>query len=336
VARRYWRNTLIDAARCLPSQIDLAVSGTLQRLPELRNGYLEWVGPAARFANANFFGGALAEGLMKDSGGTMHHSKLVPGRPCLIVERGVATIYAVESLERARAASVAIGGGPVLLRDGQPTALANLVSLGQLQDTQYLARRPRNVIGITREGHIWQAGISPMTLAECQQMGVDFGLRDLMNLDGGDSMGVWEGSALTFGKAERRIVSALVMRQLLAEPLVPHGKPYHRLSTNFHESEFACKHCGVVMVADMLASKLQQLRDIVGSPVTITSGYRCEVHNRNVGGAPTSYHLKGEAADISCRLRPSEVARIAESVGFGGIKVYDTFAHVDIGPYRRW
>lgn len=43
---------------------------------------------------------------------------------------------------------------------------------------------------------------------------------------------------------------------------------------------------------------LQPLRDYVGVPIKISSGYRCPQLNAAVGGAKSSQHMKGEAADI--------------------------------------
>ena len=43
---------------------------------------------------------------------------------------------------------------------------------------------------------------------------------------------------------------------------------------------------------------LQPLRDAVGVPVKISSGYRCPALNKAVKGSATSQHMKGEAADI--------------------------------------
>jgi len=71
-----------------------------------------------------------------------------------------------------------------------------------------------------------------------------------------------------------------------------------QLTTNFNLQEFACKHCGVVKLDAGLVKKLQELRDSIGKPITITSGYRCEFHNRNVGGVENSQHLLGKAADL--------------------------------------
>ncbi len=43
---------------------------------------------------------------------------------------------------------------------------------------------------------------------------------------------------------------------------------------------------------------LQPLRDYLGKPVVISSGYRSEEVNKAVGGVKRSQHLRGEAADI--------------------------------------
>ena len=43
---------------------------------------------------------------------------------------------------------------------------------------------------------------------------------------------------------------------------------------------------------------LQPLRDYVGAPVHINSGYRCPELNMAVGGVKNSQHCRGEAADI--------------------------------------
>ena len=43
---------------------------------------------------------------------------------------------------------------------------------------------------------------------------------------------------------------------------------------------------------------LQPLRDFLGKPVVISSGYRCPELNKAVGGVKNSQHMKGEAADI--------------------------------------
>jgi zinc D-Ala-D-Ala carboxypeptidase len=45
---------------------------------------------------------------------------------------------------------------------------------------------------------------------------------------------------------------------------------------------------------------LQPLRDSLGKPLKVNSGYRGAAVNAAVGGSNTSQHSKGEAADIEC------------------------------------
>ena len=52
-------------------------------------------------------------------------------------------------------------------------------------------------------------------------------------------------------------------------------------------------------VKELVDTVLQPLRDRVGHPLRINSGYRCPDLNRAVGGVATSQHVKGEAADIA-------------------------------------
>jgi uncharacterized protein YcbK (DUF882 family) len=73
------------------------------------------------------------------------------------------------------------------------------------------------------------------------------------------------------------------------------------LSKNFVSKEFDCKGsgcCSTTLIDPKLVEYLQMIRDHFGKPITITSAYRCETHNRRVGGATGSRHSKGQAADI--------------------------------------
>ena len=87
-----------------------------------------------------------------------------------------------------------------------------------------------------------------------------------------------------------------------------------------------------------LVRKLQQLRDRIGKPISITSGYRCQAHNKAVGGATQSQHMHGTAADIVVKgMAPATVADHAEAIGFGGIGRYAGFTHVDTRTEKaRW
>lgn len=111
-----------------------------------------------------------------------------------------------------------------------------------------------------------------------------------------------------------------------------------KLSTNFKSAEFDCHGkgcCSSTEVDAKLVNYLQKIRDHFGKSVTISSGYRCSRHNKNVGGATGSYHTKGKAADIYIKgVAPAEIAKYAESIGVLGIGLYETakdgyFVHID-------
>ncbi len=88
----------------------------------------------------------------------------------------------------------------------------------------------------------------------------------------------------------------------------------------------------MVLHRDLL-DRLQALRDALGRPVIINSGYRNPAHNAAVGGSPTSYHLRGMGADIRVPgISPQALADAARQVGFRGIIAYATFVHVDVRP----
>lgn len=48
----------------------------------------------------------------------------------------------------------------------------------------------------------------------------------------------------------------------------------------------------------LCAYVLEPLREAMGEPIKISSGYRCEKLNAAVGGAANSQHMKGQAADL--------------------------------------
>lgn len=50
----------------------------------------------------------------------------------------------------------------------------------------------------------------------------------------------------------------------------------------------------------VLAAKLETVRAVLGRPVLVTSGYRCEELNTAISGSKTSKHMTGLAADFEC------------------------------------
>ena len=74
---------------------------------------------------------------------------------------------------------------------------------------------------------------------------------------------------------------------------------------HFSLNEFRCKCCkelpadAWMYVEHMVNNVLDPVRGLFGKPIKVNSGYRCEKHNKEVGGAKNSQHLTGQAADIA-------------------------------------
>ena len=100
----------------------------------------------------------------------------------------------------------------------------------------------------------------------------------------------------------------------------------------FKKEEFACPCCGRNEIKDEFLAKLDEAREIAGVPFVITSGYRCSKHNKEVGGSPTSSHLKGLAADIKTTSSKQryKILNALLKVGFKRIGIGQNFIHVDL------
>lgn len=109
-----------------------------------------------------------------------------------------------------------------------------------------------------------------------------------------------------------------------------------QVTQNFNINEFRCKGSGRVQMSRDVITRLQQLRDHLNVPITVTSGYRSPEHNRRVNGADGSLHTKGMAADIVANGVP--VGRLVEAAKqfFPTAVAYSGHVHVDIGPSRSW
>lgn len=64
----------------------------------------------------------------------------------------------------------------------------------------------------------------------------------------------------------------------------------------------------IVNLLSLAQTVLQPLRDHVGGPITVNSGYRCTALNSAVGGVKNSQHISGEAADIKAPDRPTALS----------------------------
>lgn len=129
-----------------------------------------------------------------------------------------------------------------------------------------------------------------------------------------------------------------------------------KIGTYFDDYEFSCSchrhaqdgqgHNVLDHIIDKrLVDLLDAIRERIGQPITINSGYRCPEHNEEVGGVSNSQHVEGTAADITYDgVDVDYLAQVAEECGNelgieGGIGRYyrQGFIHVDVRGYAaRW
>lgn len=121
-----------------------------------------------------------------------------------------------------------------------------------------------------------------------------------------------------------------------------------RLTDNFMLSEFTASETAVRRGIDntppdyainnlrKTAELLQMIRNKIGKPITITSGFRSPKLNAQVGGAMNSDHTRGTAADFICPAfgTPKELAQKIISLGipFGQIILEGNWVHISTEP----
>jgi len=88
--------------------------------------------------------------------------------------------------------------------------------------------------------------------------------------------------------------------------------------------------CGLRNTTPRHKSMLYTARENAGIPFVITSGSRCEKHNKEVGGKTESDHLTGEGTDIKCTGSGNRfiIIEAAIKAGFKRIGIGKTFIHL--------
>ena len=113
------------------------------------------------------------------------------------------------------------------------------------------------------------------------------------------------------------------------------------LSKNFSKLEIMCPcSCGADKISPVLIEKLQKVRNIIGRPIIITSGVRCEFYNASIKASMNSSYIPddhgiGNAVDIACtnskdRYELVELAqKFFKRIGISGDS-YGGFVHLDV------
>lgn len=100
---------------------------------------------------------------------------------------------------------------------------------------------------------------------------------------------------------------------------------------NFSEREFRCKETGYCYMDPAFMDKLQELRNRLGEPLIINSGYRHPSHSVERVKAVPGTHTLGLAADIRADGQKAyRILQHAFDLGFTGIGVAKSFVHLDI------
>lgn len=88
----------------------------------------------------------------------------------------------------------------------------------------------------------------------------------------------------------------------------------------------------------LVGAILDPLREKYGKPINISSGFRCQALNTAVGGASTSQHLKGEAADIDAgsRLANQHIARLIVEMGLPFDQLIDENNYAWVHVSYKW
>jgi len=108
------------------------------------------------------------------------------------------------------------------------------------------------------------------------------------------------------------------------------------VSPHFRLTEFQCRCCECVKLHPELLAKLEVLRETWGSPLLLTSGFRCARHNKKVNGAEGSLHLLGQAADIVVfQADQGEFTDAAKEAGFDQAIAYGSRNFVHLGIFGR-
>lgn len=113
-----------------------------------------------------------------------------------------------------------------------------------------------------------------------------------------------------------------------------------KIGQYFKVKEFACKDGSqVVFIDDYLCTILDILRNKLGKPIIITSGYRTPWWNEKSGGAKYSYHMRGMAADIKVNgMSAKELAKELDKIvpNGCGIIVYNSWVHFDVRDGKKY
>jgi zinc D-Ala-D-Ala carboxypeptidase len=102
----------------------------------------------------------------------------------------------------------------------------------------------------------------------------------------------------------------------------------------FTEDELKCQHCGEQGIDKIFMEKVDKLREELGFPFPVTSGYRCSKHPIEARKKRSGAHSTGRAIDIGVSGNKAyRLIKAAQQAGFTGVGVNQKgtgrFIHLD-------
>lgn len=181
------------------------------------------------------------------------------------------------------------------------------------------------------------------TQAAVERFQEDFGGIVVDGLAGGETDKAMR-HAVAYGMPEEVIKENLTAASADAEQYLQSDGCYHiprgvdvQLSKNLWAHEIHCQGngcCRESVISKQMVEMFQLIRDDYGEPIQIAqaggSGYRCSIHNSEVGGAYASLHMTGNALDLHCRDKEKLLAVVNRHITDGEIGVYSWGIHVGV------
>lgn len=125
----------------------------------------------------------------------------------------------------------------------------------------------------------------------------------------------------------------------------------HKLTENFSLEELVASNTANTLRIDntpsqeiignliVLSSGLEEIRALLGKPLRINSGYRCQELNKAVKGSAKSAHMQGYAADFTCNSfgSPLDIVKeiLASNIKFDKCIEEGRWVHISFSPELR-
>ena len=105
-----------------------------------------------------------------------------------------------------------------------------------------------------------------------------------------------------------------------------------RFFNKLTDLKLACSCCDAYGMDDGFLLLLDNIREDVGEPLTITSGYRCADYNDRISSTGREGpHTSGQAVDIACNNSALRMKIVSAALGqkVGRIGIAKSFVHID-------